>query len=146
MWIFLVTDAMSFAGLLIAYAILRATKDWPNPIEALGGVDLPAFMTFLLICSSVTMVLSIDACRMKNREKMKKWLLLTILGGFIFLGLQTYEYTILYMQNMGFELLFVYKRNYIPPLHVYVLLSHCIPWTACLDGHALFMSNVQLGL
>ena len=39
MWIFLVTDAMSFAGLLIAYAILRATKDWPNPIEALGGVD-----------------------------------------------------------------------------------------------------------
>ena len=52
MWIFLVTDAMSFAGLLIAYAVLRATKDWPNPIEALGGVDLPAFMTFLLICFS----------------------------------------------------------------------------------------------
>ena len=109
MWIFLVTDAMSFAGLLIAYAILRATKDWPNPIEALGGVDLPAFMTFLLICSSVTMVLSIDACRMKNRDKMKKWLLLTILGGFIFLGLQAYEYTILYMQNMKFGAPFVYK-------------------------------------
>ncbi len=109
MWIFLVTDAMSFAGLLIAYAILRATKDWPNPIEALGGVDLPAFMTFLLICSSVTMVLSIDACRMKNREKMKKWLLLTIFGGVFFLGLQAYEYTILYMQNMQFGVPFVYK-------------------------------------
>src|SRR5210317_1019455 len=81
MWLFLGTDAMSFSGLLIAYAVLRGSKPWPDPVEALGGVELSAFMTFILICSSVSMVLSIDACKMGDRNKMLKWLKLTIFGG-----------------------------------------------------------------
>lgn len=93
MWIFLVTDAMSFSGFLIAYAVLRATRGWPNPVDALGGVTLSGGMTFLLICSSVSMVLSIDACKTKDREGMLKWLLVTIIGGATFLGLQVYEYS-----------------------------------------------------
>ncbi|MDH5580469.1 MAG: heme-copper oxidase subunit III [Bdellovibrionales bacterium] len=92
MWLFLGTDAMSFSGLLIAYAVLRGSKPWPDPVEALGGVELSAFMTFILICSSVSMVLSIDACKMGDRNKMLKWLKLTIFGGVIFLGIQVYEY------------------------------------------------------
>jgi heme/copper-type cytochrome/quinol oxidase subunit 3 len=92
MWIFLVTDAMSFSGLLIAYAVLRAEKNWPDPVEALGGVGLSGLMTFLLICSSVSMVFSIDACKMGSRKKMQNWLLVTILGGVTFLALQVYEY------------------------------------------------------
>jgi cytochrome c oxidase subunit 3 len=94
MWIFLVTDAMSFAGLLLAYAVLRAntTTDWPNPVEALGGVELSGFMTFLLICSSVSMVLCIDYCRRQNKKLQQKWLLITIMGGLGFLALQVYEY------------------------------------------------------
>lgn len=93
MWLFLVTDAMSFSGFLIAYAVLRSTKDWPTPVEALGGVGLSGFMTFLLICSSVSMVLTIDACKQKNRQGMLKWLLITIIGGASFLGMQMYEYS-----------------------------------------------------
>jgi heme/copper-type cytochrome/quinol oxidase subunit 3 len=93
MWMFLTTDAMSFAGLLLAYGVLRATRpDWPNPVEALGGVGLSGFMTFLLICSSVSMVLSIDACKQRDRKNMLMWLGLTIAGGLIFLGIQVYEY------------------------------------------------------
>ncbi|TNF31005.1 MAG: cytochrome oxidase subunit III [Deltaproteobacteria bacterium] len=92
MWIFLVTDAMSFSGFLLAYGILRATRDWPNPVQALGGVGLSGFMTFLLICSSVSMVMSIDYCKRHDRKGMLTWLLVTILGGFAFLGLQVYEY------------------------------------------------------
>lgn len=92
MWIFLVTDAMSFSGFLLVYGVLRATKDWPNPVEALGGVELSGFMTFLLICSSVSMVLSIDYCKRHDRRRMLQWLLVTIIGGAIFLGLQVYEY------------------------------------------------------
>jgi cytochrome c oxidase subunit 3 len=92
MWIFLVTDAMSFSGLLLAYGVLRATRDWPNPSEALGGVGLSGFMTFLLVCSSVSMVLSIDSCKRHDSQGMKNWLLVTILGGAAFLGLQVYEY------------------------------------------------------
>ncbi len=103
MWLFLGTDAMSFSGLLIAYAVLRASKPWPNPVEALGGVELSAFMTFILICSSVSMVLSIDACKMGDRKKMQKWLLVTILGGVAFLGIQYYEYSHL-IKDLGLTL------------------------------------------
>jgi heme/copper-type cytochrome/quinol oxidase subunit 3 len=92
MWLFLVTDAMSFSGFLIAYGVLRATRDWPVPSKALGGVNLSGFMTFLLICSSVSMVMAIDACKQKNRDGMLKWLAFTIFGGASFLGIQMFEY------------------------------------------------------
>ena len=92
MWIFLVTDAMSFSGLLLAYGVLRALQDWPDPIEALGGVGLSGFMTFWLICSSVSMVLSIDACKRADRKGMLLWLGVTVGGGFGFLLMQAYEY------------------------------------------------------
>lgn len=100
MWIFLGTDAMSFSGFLIAYGVLRAIKDWPNPVDALGGVELSGIMTFLLICSSVSMVLAIDGCKRKDRKGMLNWLMATIAGGAIFLGLQVYEYTHL-IHDMG---------------------------------------------
>jgi cytochrome c oxidase subunit 3 len=94
MWLFLVTDAMSFSGFLIAYAVLRATSpNWPVPSHALGGVGLSGFMTFLLICSSVSMVLTIDACKQRNRKAMLNWLLFTIFGGASFLSIQMYEYS-----------------------------------------------------
>lgn len=101
MWLFLATDGMSFSGFLIAYAALRASaKDWPNPVEALGGVELSGFMTFLLICSSVSMVLAIDSCKRRDRKGMLNWLMATIVGGACFLGLQMYEYHHL-MTDMG---------------------------------------------
>ncbi len=99
MWIFLVTDAMSFSGFLIAYAVLRSKLDWPNPSEHLG-ITLSGIATFLLICSSVSMVLSIDACKARDRKNMLNWLLVTIAGGAIFLGIQAYEYTHLVHQGI----------------------------------------------
>jgi heme/copper-type cytochrome/quinol oxidase subunit 3 len=93
MWIFLAGDAMTFGGLLAGYGALRAGSiDWPVPQEVLG-IQLTAFMTFLLICSSVTMVKGLSAIRHGNRKGMVKFLLLTILGGVAFLGLQAYEWT-----------------------------------------------------
>lgn len=100
MWLFLATDGMSFSGFLISYAVLRSTHNWPNPSHALGGVALSGFMTFLLICSSVSMVLAIDACRRKNRQGMLNWLAFTIFGGISFLSIQAYEYHHL-MHEMG---------------------------------------------
>ncbi len=91
MWIFLATDGMSFSGFLIAYAVLRTKFDWPNPAEHLG-IFLSGIATFLLICSSVSMVMAIDACKAKNRDGMLTWLLVTIIGGATFLGIQAYEY------------------------------------------------------
>ena len=94
MWVFLVGDTMSFGALLAAYAALRAGAGvigWAPPSEILG-IELTAFMTFLLICSSVTMVKALEAIQNGNVGRMCDFLGLTILGGVIFLGLQAYEW------------------------------------------------------
>ena len=93
MWLFLISDAMSFGALLAAYGAIRAgAAQWAPPSEVLG-INLTAFMTFLLICSSVTMVKALESIQKGNQSKMCTYLGLTILGGLIFLGLQVYEWT-----------------------------------------------------
>lgn len=101
MWIFLAGDAMSFGGLLAAYGALRhGSPDWPHPSEHLG-IALTGFMTFLLICSSVTMVKGLAAIQEGNRAGLCRFLGLTILGGVIFLSLQAYEWTHLIHEGLG---------------------------------------------
>jgi len=93
MWIFLLTDAMSFSGLLLGYGILRSqSHNWPNPAERLG-IPSTAVMTFALICSSVSMVLALEAAKERNRKGTIQWLCATIFGGLFFLGGQVREYT-----------------------------------------------------
>ncbi|HEX9663027.1 MAG TPA: cytochrome c oxidase subunit 3 [Candidatus Binatia bacterium] len=93
MWLFLAGDAMSFGGLIVGYGILRhASTKWPVPAEVLG-INLTALMTFVLIVSSVTMVLSLSAIQQGDRAKFNKFMGLTILGGLFFLGCQAYEWT-----------------------------------------------------
>lgn len=96
MWIFLLSDAFSFGGLLLSYGILRGgAKHWPpDPSlhEPQLGINFTAGLTFLLICSSVTMVLAHAAMVEGNRKKCMQWLFLTILGGVGFLCGQMQEY------------------------------------------------------
>ena len=93
MWIFLAGDAVGFGTLLAAYGMMRATSgDWPNPYERLG-INLTAFMTFLLICSSVTMVKALEWLSRGDRAKARWFLFFTALGGAIFVSLQAYEWT-----------------------------------------------------
>jgi heme/copper-type cytochrome/quinol oxidase subunit 3 len=92
MWIFLLTDAMSFGGLLLAYGILRAgAHNWPDPSQRLG-IPFTAIMTFVLICSSVFMVLGLAAAQEKNKKAACLWLAATIAGGLFFLCGQMREY------------------------------------------------------
>lgn len=101
MGIFLVTDAMSFAGLLIAYAMLRVgDATWPIRGAKLD-VPLTAASTFILICSSVTMVLASAAAKEKRQRALMAWLTATLAGGLLFLGGQAYEYSHLIDKGMG---------------------------------------------
>jgi heme/copper-type cytochrome/quinol oxidase subunit 3 len=101
MWIFLLTDAMSFGGLLLAYGILRAgSHNWPDPSSRLG-INYTAFMTFILICSSVSMVLALGAAQNKNKKATVGWLAATIGGGLFFLGSQAKEYIGLAHEGAG---------------------------------------------
>ncbi|HSQ12785.1 MAG TPA: hypothetical protein VLM90_07200, partial [Candidatus Deferrimicrobium sp.] len=73
MWLFLAGDAMSFGCLIVGYGILRhASKTWPVPAEVLG-INLTAIMTFLLIVSSVTMVLGLQGIQDGDKGKFKKF-------------------------------------------------------------------------
>ena len=117
MWFFLLSDAFTFGALLIVYGLSRhsnapytgtpddftfSTEWWPIPEKVFNafpgfhGVDLPlafvALMTMILILSSVTMVLAVEAGHRMDKNDVQKWLLWTILFGSIFLGCQAWEW------------------------------------------------------
>lgn len=93
MWIFLLSDAFSFGGLLLAYGILRGGADvWRHEGEPALGINFTALLTFILICSSVTMVMAVAAASEGDRKAALKWLLATALGGGLFLLGQMEEY------------------------------------------------------
>ena len=95
MWLFLGSDAMGFMGLLGLYMVLRiSSPDWHVPGRDPDlGIALTAFMTFVLILSSVTMVTALTSIQRGDRKGLLTWLGLTAIGGAVFLGLQAYEWT-----------------------------------------------------
>ncbi|HOZ74087.1 MAG TPA: cytochrome c oxidase subunit 3 [Flavobacterium sp.] len=104
MWFFIVSDALTFSGFLAAYGFSRFKfiETWPLPDEVfthfpfMHGVSAPmyyvALMTFILIFSSVTMVLAVDAGHQMKRSKVAFYMFLTIIGGLIFVGSQAWEW------------------------------------------------------
>src|ERR1019366_2517810 len=77
MWLFLVSDALTFGALLCAYGAMRmGAADWPVPSQVLN-VPLTAFNTFVLVCSSLTMVKALSAVRRGDIKGLKKFLLFT---------------------------------------------------------------------
>jgi len=92
MWIFIVSDALTFAGFLIAYGFVRQiAPTWPVQMTIFSPV-LITFMTFILISSSAVMAMAVSAARAGDPKSATKFLSLTIVGGAIFLGCQAYEW------------------------------------------------------
>ena len=102
MWYFLLSDAFTFAGFLIAYGALRfSSPSWPVPdfvfsTAPFGIHDAPLIfvtvMSFLLIISSVTMVRAVQEGHRENKKGVVFWMFLTIIGGAGFLGCQAWEW------------------------------------------------------
>ncbi|WP_299603503.1 cytochrome c oxidase subunit 3 [uncultured Aquimarina sp.] len=104
MWFFILSDALTFSGFLAAYGFSRFKfiDSWPiadevfNHFPFLHGVDAPmyyvALMTFILIFSSVTMVLAVDAGHQMKQKKVILYMFLTIIGGAVFVGSQAWEW------------------------------------------------------
>ena len=105
MWYFLLSDAFTFAGFLIAYGALRfSMKSWPVPdfvFSSLpGGIHhkpliFVTIMTFVLLASSFTMVRAVQEGHRENKNGVVKWMLMTVIGGLMFLGCQAWEWTTL---------------------------------------------------
>jgi cytochrome c oxidase subunit 3 len=117
MWFFLLSDAFTFSALLVTYGLVRSSHQayqgavdaftfsqayWPIPekvfeaVPFLHGISAPlvfvGIMTFILIMSSVTMVLAVEAGHRMDRKAVEKWMLWTILGGIAFLSCQAWEW------------------------------------------------------
>ncbi len=92
MWVFLASEVMFFTGLIGSYIILRSgTPSWPVPSTVLN-IPLTALNTFILICSSATLVTAYAAIQRGDEERLQVGLFLTILLGSLFLGIQMKEY------------------------------------------------------
>ena len=94
MWVFLLSEIMFFTALIGSYIILRFSHPtaWLAPGKMLN-IPVTAVNTFLLICSSVTMVKAYASAMDGNQKMLKVWLVLTVLIGATFVGIQVYEYT-----------------------------------------------------
>src|SRR5690349_13693127 len=104
MWYFLMSDAFTFGAFLISYGTIRFSQNyWANPnvvfstFPGAGHANLPlafvSLMTFILIMSSVTMVLAVHEGHHNNKAGVVKWLAWTIVGGLAFLSCQAWEWT-----------------------------------------------------
>ena len=94
LWLFLSTEIMFFAGLIGTYIVLRfGAIAWPQPHDVHLSEPIGAFNTFVLICSSVTIVLALEAAKLNQASKAKGWIVLTLLLGSVFLGVKMYEYS-----------------------------------------------------
>lgn len=156
MWIFLLTDAFSFSGLLLAYAILRAgaqpvrtlvegklvEQSWPFYAadgEPRLGIGFTAVMTFVLICSSVTMVLALNAAQNRNKKGLITFLGLTILGGAFFLCGQAFEYHHLIERGLTLQkdhmMATFFTVTGFHGMHVFTGVTYLtIIWVQCLFG------------
>ena len=95
MWLFLISDAMTFAALLIGLWVARLSSPvpWPNHLPGLIDLRFVATMTVILICSSTTMAISVYAIRQGARRQTVWFLAATIVAGLVFAGMQAKEWS-----------------------------------------------------
>ncbi len=113
MWFFIMSDALTFSGFLAAYGFSRFKfiESWPIADEVFTHIPFyhgdpqpmiyVAFMTFILIMSSVTMVLAVDAGHKMQQNKVAWYMFLTIIGGAIFVGSQAWEWATFIKGDFG---------------------------------------------
>src|SRR6201985_3978156 len=110
MWFFLVSDALTFSGLLCAYGFIRHKYESVWPVAENVFTHFPfvtahiplayvGLMTFILIMSSVTMVLAVEAGHRNSKKEVVWWMIGTIIGGLMFLGCQALEWNHLHSEG-----------------------------------------------
>lgn len=109
MWVYLASDCLLFGGLISTYLLYR---NRPGEIPGLGGsseriseaFDIPftSMTSFILLMSSLTMVLSVTSAMRDDERRMRLWLGTTALLGMLFLGGQVYEFTRFVDEGLGY--------------------------------------------
>jgi len=101
MWLFVVSDSLTFTALLVAYSYLRiATPNWPTPFPFNPAIIYASLMTFFLLSSSLTMVMAVSNAHRQHHRRTVYWLLATMLGGAAFIGLHLREWSHLFHEGV----------------------------------------------
>ncbi len=101
MWLFIVSDTLTFSAMLLVYSWERLANSnvWPRPFEIYPAIIKSTAMTVILLFSSLTMVLGVAAAHKNDRAKTVRYLLLTALGGLAFVVLHTTEWINLFHEG-----------------------------------------------
>jgi cytochrome c oxidase subunit 3 len=101
LWLFLSTEIMFFAALIGTYIVIRfGAVAWPSQHDVHLSEPIGAFNTFVLICSSVSIVLALESARANKSGAAKLWLFVTLVLGTLFLGVKMYEYNAKFSHNI----------------------------------------------
>ena len=93
MWLFLISDSLTFSAMLFAYTYSRVTNpDWPKPFDFSPAIIYSTVMTFCLLSSSLTMVMAVHSMNHGDRKATVKWILATMVGGGAFVVLHLSEW------------------------------------------------------
>ena len=99
MWLFIMSDVMTFAACVAAYAFLRnATPNWPRPFHSVTNV---AVMTLIMLTSSVTMLMALEAAKVADKAKALRWMWFTVAGGILFTVLHIRDWMGMMAQGVG---------------------------------------------
>lgn len=102
MWLFLGSECLLFGGLISTYMLYRGRRgDDPGPAQVFD-IPLTSVSSFILLMSSLTMVLAVNAAKRKEHSNTSLWLIVTGLLGALFVGGQVYEFTVFYNEGLGF--------------------------------------------
>jgi cytochrome c oxidase subunit III len=93
MWLFIMSDSLTFAALLVGYSYVRvATDRWPTPFPFYPSIIYATVMTACLLSSSLTMVMAVSAAQRRDRPRVVRWIFATVAGGVAFLVLHLIEW------------------------------------------------------
>jgi cytochrome c oxidase subunit 3 len=101
MWLFIVSDSLTFSALLVSYAYVRlSTPNWPRPFEIWPAIAKSSFMTFVLLSSSLTMVLGVAAAHRGDVKKTVRYLIATMICGLAFVLIHATEWVTLFGEGV----------------------------------------------
>ncbi len=112
MWLFIISDSLTFSALLLAYSYVRVANEWPTPFHFFPSIVFSTVMTLVLLTSSLTMVYAVSAAHHQARRAAAKWMWLTAVLGAMFVVLHGYEWVHLMVD----EGMYPWQNQYGTPL------------------------------
>jgi cytochrome c oxidase subunit 3 len=100
MWLFIVSDSLTFSALLIGYSYLRASNVWPTPFPFSPSIIFASVMSFCLLSSSLTMVMGVSASARRDLAAARQWIMATIVAGLAFIILHLLEWNHLIAEGL----------------------------------------------